>query len=58
LINVCARLRPGQDVTDPAVTVKVALRRLARRWIALDEEINQLDDDLALHSSQRLPPPC
>ena len=40
-----ARLRSGQ-VDDVTAATKLALRRLARRWLALDEEITQLDAEL------------
>jgi len=38
LIRRCAALRPGR-VTDVAAACKHALRAIARRWLALDEEI-------------------
>ena len=38
----CAALRPGA-VTDPAAATKTALRSLARRWLALQAEIDDLD---------------
>lgn len=41
-IRGCAVLRPG-PVTDPAAATKVALRSLARRWLALQAEIDDLD---------------
>jgi transposase len=41
-IRVCAALRPGL-VADPASAVKTALRALARRWQALQAEIDDLD---------------
>ena len=47
LIGVCARLRSGSDLTDPTAAIKQSLRRLARRWIALDEEVRQINADLA-----------
>jgi transposase len=47
LIDFCARLRPGSDLTDPAAATKQSLRRLARRWIGLNKELNQLEVDLA-----------
>ena len=31
LVEACARLRPGADLTDPAIAAKTALRRLAAR---------------------------
>ncbi len=39
LVETCARLRPGADLTDPAVAVKTALRRLATRIQTLNAEI-------------------
>ncbi|WP_309139943.1 transposase [Micromonospora sp. 4G55] len=46
-IRVCAALRPG-TVSDPATATKVALRSLlARRWLALQAEIDDLDSHLA-----------
>ncbi|MEU4713389.1 transposase [Micromonospora purpureochromogenes] len=44
-IRVCAAFRPG-PVTDPATATKVALRSLARRWLALQAEIDDLDSHL------------
>ncbi len=41
-IRGCAALRPG-PVTDPAAATKVALRSAARRWLALQAEIEDLD---------------
>lgn len=46
LSTTCARLRPGQDLTDPAQAVKFALRRLGKRIIALGEEVAELDAEL------------
>jgi len=43
----CIRLRPGANLSDPTPATKRALRGLARRVQALDEEINDLDTDLA-----------
>ncbi|MET8911624.1 transposase [Micromonospora sp. NPDC004551] len=45
-IRVCAALRPG-TVSDPATATKLALRSLARRWLALQAEIDDLDSHLA-----------
>ncbi|HET9117715.1 MAG TPA: hypothetical protein VFN75_06520 [Pseudonocardiaceae bacterium] len=47
LIETCARLRPGTDLTDPAISVKTALRRLATRIHALNTEIAEADRELA-----------
>jgi transposase len=44
-IRVCAASRPGL-VSDPASAVKTALRGLARRWQALQGEIDDLDTQL------------
>lgn len=41
LARACARLRPV-DLTDPTGATKAALRRLGRRILALNEEINEL----------------
>jgi hypothetical protein len=43
-----ARLRPG-PVDDVTAATKLAMRHLARRWLALEEEIKQLDANCALH---------
>ena len=44
-VRVCARWRPGEAQTT-AVYAKKALRHLARRYQALDAEINQLKADI------------
>ena len=44
-VRVCARWRPG-PVTDPASATRRALRDLARRWLALAQEIKALEADL------------
>ena len=44
-IRACAALRPG-PVADPASAAKTALRALARRWQALQAEIDDLDAQL------------
>ena len=41
-VRGCAALRPG-PVTDPAAATKAALRSAARRWLALQAEIDDLD---------------
>ena len=46
-IRACAALCPG-PVADPASAVKTALRALARRWQALQGEIDDLDVQLTL----------
>jgi len=40
--RLCARLRPG-DVMIPSGAAKVALRAVASRWLALHDEIRDLD---------------
>jgi transposase len=45
-IRACAAMRPG-PVTSPAAAAKTALRGLARRWQALQSEIDDLDAQLA-----------
>jgi transposase len=44
-IRACAALRPG-PTTDPAAAHRFALRSAARRWIALQAEIDALDAEL------------
>ena len=44
-IRARAALRPG-PITDPAAATKAALRSLARRWQALQAEIDDLDAQL------------
>ncbi|MEY9864139.1 transposase, partial [Catenulispora sp. GAS73] len=47
LIRTLARLRPGRDLQVPVNAAKFSLRRLARRWQWLDEEIDELDAQMA-----------
>ncbi|MFJ4063649.1 IS110 family RNA-guided transposase [Streptomyces albogriseolus] len=47
LIDTLARTRSVGDLTDPACAAKTALRRLARRYQALQQEIKEADADLA-----------
>ncbi|HET9870964.1 MAG TPA: IS110 family transposase [Propionibacteriaceae bacterium] len=47
IINICARLRPGRQLGDPAQATKTALRRLARRHQHLSEEISEADHEIA-----------
>ncbi|MEU1510531.1 IS110 family transposase, partial [Kitasatospora sp. NPDC005748] len=46
LIRTLARLRPGTDLSTPLAATKAALRCLARRHQALDEEITELDAEI------------
>ena len=45
LIRALAALRPG-PITSTTASAKTVLRMLARRWLALDAEIRELDDAL------------
>lgn len=57
LVVRCARLRvpTGNSLTDPAVTAKRMLRRLARRIQDLDREIAEADAELAELIALRAP---
>jgi transposase len=46
LIDHLARSRPAGDLADPACAVRTALRRLARRYRALSQEIADADAEL------------
>jgi transposase len=46
LIKQLARSRPGTDLADPTCAVKTALRRLARRYQHLTEEMAEADAEL------------
>ncbi len=46
LIKVLSRSRPGTDPADPVCAVRIALRRLARRYQQLTEEITDADREL------------
>ena len=48
LVATCARLRPTAEMADPEQAVKTALRRLARRYQQLTEEVRDADADLGL----------
>jgi transposase len=44
LIRSCAQWRPNPaDAADPLTATRIAVRRLARRYLALSEEIAELD---------------
>ncbi len=47
LIRTLAGMRPGQELALPLNATKAALRRLARRHQNLDEEIGELDAQIA-----------
>ena len=46
LIRTLARLRPGDDLSGPLAATRAALRRLARRYQLLDQEIAELDAEI------------
>ncbi|MBL1118419.1 IS110 family transposase [Streptomyces sp. 110] len=46
LIRRLSAIRPGADLTDPAVAVKLALKRLAKRHQHLSQEIADADTEL------------
>ena len=46
MITTCARMRPADDIGDPEQATKTALRRLARRYQQLTDEITDADADL------------
>jgi transposase len=54
LIDRCTRLRPG-PVTTPTAAAKHALRALARRWLALTEEIKTHDELLETLTTRHAP---
>jgi transposase len=53
-INTAARLRPG-DISTPLGAAKMALSSVARRWLALSDEIARLDTHLAELVEQAAP---
>jgi transposase len=58
LVTACARLRPGTapaQLADPAQATKHALRRLARRYQHLTDEITDLTHQLTALVSQACP---
>lgn len=55
LAAACARLRPAEDLADPAHAVKAALRRLGRRIAALSNEADELDAQLKALTAQAAP---
>ncbi|HJD84162.1 MULTISPECIES: IS110 family transposase [Kitasatospora] len=46
LVDSLARSRPAGELADPACSVRIALRRLARRYQSLDEEIKEADQEI------------
>ncbi|MFE4254678.1 hypothetical protein ACFRU3_35340 [Streptomyces sp. NPDC056910] len=55
LIDTLARSRPAGELAAPAVAVRIALRRLARRDQALDEEIKDADKEIGPLVTQAAP---
>ncbi|MEV7603798.1 IS110 family transposase [Kitasatospora sp. NPDC089797] len=55
LIRTLARLRAGADLSTPLAATKAALRRLALRHQALDEEITELDGEIGPLVKQAAP---
>lgn len=45
LVRHIAALRPG-DITSPIASAKMAMRAIARRWLALHEEVQSHDQEL------------
>ncbi len=55
LVDTLARSRPSGELNDPACAVRVALRRLARRYQQLDEEIKDADKEIGPLVAQAAP---
>jgi transposase len=55
LIRTLTRLRPGHDMSDPLTATRAALRRLGRRYLAMDTEIAELDGQIAPLVEQAAP---
>ncbi|MER6532204.1 IS110 family transposase [Streptomyces sp. NPDC001508] len=55
LVDTLARSRPTGNLHDPACAVKTALRRLARRYQQLDEEIKDADKEIGPLVTQAAP---
>ncbi|WP_405648035.1 IS110 family transposase [Streptomyces uncialis] len=55
LIDTLARSRPAGELAGPACAVKIALRRLARRYQALSEEIKDADKEIGPLVTQAAP---
>jgi transposase len=54
LIRHIAALRPG-EITSPSASAKMAMRALARRWLALHEEIQVHENELERMARERAP---
>lgn len=55
MVTTLSRLRPGTDLTGPATATRYALRSLARRYLALRTEINDLNHALSDLTTQAAP---
>lgn len=55
LIDTLAKSRPVGELDDPACAVRTALRRLARRYRVLDEEIKDADREIGPLVTQAAP---
>ncbi|QCX82401.1 Transposase IS116/IS110/IS902 family protein (plasmid) [Streptomyces sp. YIM 121038] len=55
LVDTLARCRPTGELDDPACAVRIALRRLARRYQQLDEEIKDADREIGPLVTQAAP---
>ncbi|MGN8119970.1 IS110 family transposase, partial [Labrys sp. 22185] len=54
LIRHIAALRPG-DMTSPAASAKASMRAIARRWLALHEEIQIHEQELERMVREKAP---
>ncbi|MFE2737149.1 IS110 family transposase [Streptomyces sp. NPDC057717] len=55
LVRRLAASRPGAELADPGTAVKIALKRLAKRFLHLSEEIADADADLRVLISRTAP---
>ncbi|WP_374935681.1 IS110 family transposase [Streptomyces sp. SM11] len=55
LVRRLAASRPGADLADPGTAVRIALKRLAKRYLHLSEEIADADADLRVLISRTAP---
>ncbi|MFE2696373.1 IS110 family RNA-guided transposase [Streptomyces mirabilis] len=55
LVDTLTRFRPAGELDDPVCAVKIALRRLARRYQQLDEEIKDADKEIGPLVTQAAP---
>ena len=55
LVDTLAHSRPTGELHDPALAVRIVLRRLARRYQALDKEIKNADKEIGPLVTQAAP---